>query len=82
MMSSMGPNVVVVSLHLGNTAIWKIKRWEKGTPFLGWALDDGTFTPGLAATPEAWQSMVFRTAQFAVEWAEEHGWNVVDVIDR
>jgi hypothetical protein len=74
-------NVAVVSLRMSlNTLVWKIKLVAPGEPFLGWAQEDGTFTPGINAVPEAMGSMIFRTAEYAVEWAQERGWNVVSVI--
>ena len=76
-------DVVVVSLHVTmNTVVWKIKRWAPGRPFMGWARGDGTFTAGVNPTPESSDSEIFRTAQFAVEFAQEHGWNVISVIER
>lgn len=74
-------DVAVVSLHVTmNTLVWKIKRVAPNRPFLGWAQENGTFTAGINPTPEAMNSMIFRTAENAVEWAQEQGWNVVSVI--
>ena len=75
-------DVCIVSLHYMGIIIWKIKRVSYGNPFMGWALEDGTFTPGLNPTPEAIGSMIFKTKEYAVEFAEEQGWNVVSIIER
>ena len=80
---SMSIDVVVVSLHVTtNMIIWHIKRWANGRPFMGWAMGDGAFTAGVNPTQEIEGSEMFRTAQYAVEFAQEHGWNVISVIER
>jgi len=38
--------------------------------------------PRLPLTLAVQGSEMFRTAQYAVEFAQEHGWNVVSVIER
>lgn len=76
-------DVAVVSLHVTtNTIIWQIKRVAPGRPWMGWARGDGTFTPGVDPKVEAEGIEMFRTAQYAIEFAQEHGWNVVSVIER
>lgn len=75
-----GIDVVITPIHIGDVVVWKIKRWVRGTPFMGWARIDGTFTPGLNPGLEGEQSMVSRTEEYAIEFAQEHGWNVVGTI--
>jgi hypothetical protein len=77
-----GVDVVVVALQLGSMVYWKIKRWAPGRPFLGWARGDGTFTAGISPTFESSDSEIWRTSEYAVEFAEEQRCNVVGVISR
>jgi hypothetical protein len=73
-------DVVIVSLH--NRAIWQIKRYAPGRPFLGWARADGTFTEGISPTPESFECITFRTAADAVTFAQGQSWNIVSVMER
>jgi hypothetical protein len=78
-----GITVSVVPVHVtANTVVWYIKRVAPGRNWMGWAKGDGTFTPGINPTVEANGCEMFRTAQYAVEFAQEQGWNVASIIDR
>ena len=75
--------VAVVSLHITtNTLVWQIKRVAPGKTWMGWATGSGSFTPGIDPKAEAGQAEMFRTAQYAVDFAQEQGWQVVSVIER
>jgi hypothetical protein len=76
-------DVAVVSVHVTtNTVVWQIKRVAPGRPWIGWARGDGTFSPGVDPRAEVEGVEMFRTAQYAIEFAREQGWNVVSVIER
>jgi len=80
-MSSITVAVVSVNVTM-NTVVWYIKRVAPGRPFMGWAMGNGIFTPGVNPTQEISGSEMFRTAEYAVEFAQEQGWNVASIIDR
>jgi hypothetical protein len=80
------PDVAIVEMYVApempTVTYWKIKRVAPGKHFLGWATEDGGFTPGMYPGPEGIHSMVFRTSVDAVEWAQQRGWNVISVMPR